>query len=164
MFDGLDVSKLRSTLTDHLTWDFVRRLQDMTTMKVVLKGIVTSEDAALALEHRVSGVIVSNHGGRSEESTRSTIESLPEVVEVLRGRMPVLVDSGFRRGSDIFKALSIGADAVCIGRPYAWGLAAFGQPGVERALAILKAELEVTMRSVGAQSIAGMRKGFVLRV
>ncbi len=163
MFEGLDVSKLRSSLTDHLTWDFVHRLQDMTTMQVVLKGVVTAEDAALALENRVAGVIVSNHGGRSEESVRSTIESLPEVVEVLRGRMPVLVDSGFRRGSDIFKALALGADAVCVGRPYAWGLAAFGQPGVERALEILKAELETVMRSVGAPSIASMRKGFVLR-
>ena len=163
MFDGLDYSKLTSSLTDVLTWDFVKRLQDMTSMKVVLKGIVTAEDAALALDNRVDGIIVSNHGGRGEESGRSTIESLPEVVAVAGGKIPVLVDSGFRRGSDIFKALALGADAVCVGRPYAWGLAAFGQPGVDRALQILRAELEVTMRSMGAPSLAAMRKGYVQR-
>ena len=102
MFDGVDYSKVSAPLTDLHTWDFVRRLQDMTSMKVVLKGIVTAEDASLALDNRVDGLIVSNHGGRGEESGRSTIESLPEVVAVAGGRIPVLVDSGFRRGSDIF--------------------------------------------------------------
>jgi isopentenyl diphosphate isomerase/L-lactate dehydrogenase-like FMN-dependent dehydrogenase len=163
MFDGLEYSKLTSSLTDGLTWDFVKRLQDMTSMKVVLKGIVTAEDAALALEHRVDGIIVSNHGGRGEESGRSTIEALPEVVAVAGGKIPVLVDSGFRRGTDIFKALALGADTVCVGRPYAWGLAAFGQPGVDRALQILRAELEITMRSMGAPSLAAMRNGYVRR-
>ena len=163
MFDGLDYSRLTSSLTDVITWDFVRRLQDMTSMKVVLKGIVTAEDAALALDHRVDGLIVSNHGGRGEESGRSTIEALPEIVAVAGGRIPVLVDSGFRRGTDIFKALALGADAVCVGRPYAWGLAAFGQAGVDRALQILRAELEVTMRSMGAPSLAAMRRGYVVR-
>ena len=103
------------------------------------------------------------HGGRSEESLRSTIEALPEVVEVAGGRVPVLIDSGFRRGSDIFKALALGADGVGVGRPYVWGLAAFGQEGVDRALDILRAELEVTMRSMGAASIAQMRTGYVIR-
>ena len=163
MFEGLEYSKLTTSLTDQLTWDFVKRLQDMTTMKVVLKGIVTAEDASLALENKVDGIIVSNHGGRGEESGRSTIEALPEVVAVAGGKIPVLVDSGFRRGTDIFKALALGADAVCVGRPYAWGLAAFGQPGVDRALQILRAELEVTMRSMGAPSLAAMRKGYVQR-
>lgn len=163
MFDGLDYTQLRSSLTDQITWDFVRRLQDMTSMKVVLKGIVTAEDAAIALENRVDGLIVSNHGGRGEESGRSTIESLPEVVAVAGGKIPVLIDSGFRRGTDIFKALALGADAVCVGRPYAWGLAAFGQPGVERALQILRTELEICMRSMGAPSLAAMREGYVQR-
>ncbi len=163
MFGGLDYTGLTTSLTDQLTWDFVKRLQDMTSMKVVLKGIVTAEDTAIALDNRVDGIIVSNHGGRGEESGRSTIESLPEVVAVAGGRIPVLVDSGFRRGTDIFKALALGADAVCVGRPYAWGLAAFGQPGVDRALQILRAELEVCMRSMGAPSLAAMRKGYVQR-
>jgi 4-hydroxymandelate oxidase len=164
MFDGLEVSKLASPLADNLTWEFVDRLKGATSMKVVLKGIVTAEDAALALQHGANGVIVSNHGGRGEESGRSTIEALPEVVEVISGRIPVLVDSGFRRGSDIFKGIALGADAVCVGRPYVWGLAAFGQAGVERALEILKTELEITMRSMGAPSLRSMKQGFVRRV
>jgi 4-hydroxymandelate oxidase len=164
MFDGLEVTKLTSPLADNLSWDFVRRLKASTSMKVVLKGIVTAEDAALSLQYRADGVIVSNHGGRGEESGRSTIEALPEVVDAIGGKIPVLVDSGFRRGSDIFKALALGADAVCIGRPYVWGLAAFGEVGVERVLEIVKTELEITMRSMGAASIRSMRRGFVQRV
>src|SRR6185295_6330612 len=142
MFEGLDTVGLTSPLTSHLTWEFVDRLKNATTMKVVLKGIVTAEDARLAVEHGVDGVIVSNHGGRGEESGRSTIESLPEVVDAIGGRMPILIDSGFRRGTDVFKALALGAQGICIGRPYLWGLAAFGQPGVERALELLTKELE----------------------
>jgi isopentenyl diphosphate isomerase/L-lactate dehydrogenase-like FMN-dependent dehydrogenase len=162
MFDGIDTTKLKSTLTAHLTWDFVHRLQDITSMKIVLKGIVTAEDATLALSHGVSGLIVSNHGGRGEESARSTIESLPEVVEAIGGKIPVLVDSGFRRGTDIFKALALGANAVCVGRPYAWGLAAFGQAGVERSLEILNTELEITMRSMGTPTVQSITRAFVL--
>ena len=115
-------------------------------MKLVLKGIVTAEDARLAVEHGVDGLIVSNHGGRAEDSGRATIESLPEVVDAVDGRMPVIVDSGFRRGTDIFKALALGADAIAIGRPYLWGLGAFGQEGVETVLDLLQHELEIVMR------------------
>ena len=154
MFDGLDVTKLTSPLADDLSWEFVNWLKDETSMKVLLKGIVTAEDANLALQHGVDGVIVSNHGGRGEESGRSTIEALPDVVGTIAGKVPVLVDSGFRRGSDIFKGIALGADAVCIGRPYVWGLAAFGQAGVERVLEILKTELEITMRSMGRRTSA----------
>jgi 4-hydroxymandelate oxidase len=161
MFEGLDTVGLTSPLTSHLTWEFVDRLKNATTMKVVLKGIVTAEDARLAVEHGVDGVIVSNHGGRGEESGRSTIESLPEVVDAIGGRIPVLIDSGFRRGTDIFKALALGAKGVCIGRPYLWGLAAFGQPGVERALELLTKELEMAMRMNGAPTIASITRRFV---
>jgi len=161
MFEGLDTVGLTSPLTSHLTWEFVDRLTNATTMKVVLKGIVTAEDARLAVEHGVDGVIVSNHGGRGEESGRSTIESLPEVVDAIGGRIPVLIDSGFRRGTDIFKALALGAKGVCIGRPYLWGLAAFGQPGVERALELLTKELEMAMRMNGAPTIASITRQFV---
>ena len=132
MYKDLDTAGLSGSSTPHLTWEFVDRLKDITAMKVVLKGIVTEEDARLAVEHGVDGVIVSNHGGRGEESGRSTIESLSEVVDAIGGKIPVLIDSGFRRGTDIFKALALGAKGICIGRPYLWGLAAFGQPGVER--------------------------------
>jgi isopentenyl diphosphate isomerase/L-lactate dehydrogenase-like FMN-dependent dehydrogenase len=123
-------------------------------MKVLIKGIVTAEDAALAVERGVDGIIVSNHGGRAENSVRSTIESLPEIVTAVQGRIAVLVDSGFRRGTDFFKALAIGADAVCIGRPYLWGLASFGQAGVEAVLEILRKEIEIVMRQMGTTSIA----------
>ena len=134
MFDGVDTSGLVDLDAPALTWSFVEKLRSATSMKVFLKGIVTREDAKLSLEHGVDGVIVSNHGGRAEESGRGTIESLPEVVEAVSGRIPVLVDSGFRRGTDVFKALALGADAIAIGRPYLWGLAAFGQAGVEAVL------------------------------
>ena len=161
MYKDLDTAGLSGSSTPHLTWEFVDRLKDMTSMKVVLKGIVTEEDAKLAVEHDVDGVIVSNHGGRGEESGRSTIESLPEVVEAISGRIPVLIDSGFRRGTDIFKALALGAKGVCIGRPYLWGLSAFGQPGVERALELLTKELEMAMRMNGTPTIGSITRRFV---
>lgn len=136
-----------------MTWKFVERLKKATTMKVVVKGIVTGEDAASCVRHGADAVYVSNHGGRAEASGRGAIESLPEVVEAVNGAVPVLVDSGFRRGTDIFKALALGADAVCIGRAYIWGLAAFGQSGVEKVLEMLDAELRMVMGQMGAPSI-----------
>jgi len=126
------------------------RLRDTVKMKIVLKGILTREDAELAVGHGIDGIIVSNHGGRVVDSGRATIEVLPEVIEAVGSRVPVLVDSGFRRGTDIIKALALGARGVCIGRPYLWGLAAFGQPGVERVLEILRAETRAAMQQVGA--------------
>ena len=108
-------------------------------------------------------MIVSNHGGRQLDHLPATIDVLPEIVDAVGGRMPVLVDSGFRRGSDIVKALAIGAQAVCIGRPYLWGLGAFGQPGVERVLAILRAELRAAMQQVGAPSLKYLTPAMVRR-
>jgi len=144
-------------------WSYVDRLKKMTKMKLVLKGIDTAEDAVLAREHGADGVIVSNHGGRATETGRGTIDILPEVVDAVRGQMPVFVDGGFRRGTDVFKALSLGARAVGIGRPYIWGLTAFGQEGVERVLEILRLELALTMRNCGVASMAQCTRGFVLR-
>ncbi len=162
MFDGLDVSRVKGLLAPWLDWDFVKRLRDTTTMKLVLKGIVTHEDAQLAVEHGVDGIIVSNHGGRSEETLRSTIESLPEVLKGASGKLPVIVDGGFRRGTDIFKAMALGASAVGIGRPYCWGLAAFGQPGVEAVLEILRRELQIIMRQTGTISIDKISRAYVM--
>jgi isopentenyl diphosphate isomerase/L-lactate dehydrogenase-like FMN-dependent dehydrogenase len=162
MFTGLDVSGVRSAQPLDMNWDFVKRLRDATTMKIVVKGIVMRDDASLAVQHGVDGVIVSNHGGRAEESGRGTIESLAEVVEGAAGRIPVLVDGGFRRGTDIFKALALGARAVCIGRPYLWGLAAFGQPGVEAVLAILRRELTTIMRQAGTVKIGDITRQVVV--
>ena len=125
-------------------------------MPLVLKGIMTPEDAALAVEHGVDGLVVSNHGGRSEESLHATIAALPVVAAAVRGRIPVLVDGGVRRGTDVFKALALGASAVCIGRPYAWGLGAFGQAGVEAVLDILRRELVTIMRQAGTPTRAAI--------
>ena len=122
-------------------------------MKVVVKGVVTAEDAISAVKQGADALIVSNHGGRAEPSGWGSLDSLPEVVTAVDGQIPVMIDSGFRRGSDIFKALALGADAVCIGRTYLWGLAAFGQPGVEKVLDILRGELAMTMAQMGTPSL-----------
>jgi len=163
MFAGLDVSKASNLISPALDWDYVKRLKDTTTMKLVLKGIVTREDAQLAVEHGVDGIIVSNHGGRAEETLRSTIECLPEVLDGCARKIPVLVDGGFRRGTDIFKALALGATAVGIGRPYIWGLAAFGQPGVEAVLTILQRELQTIMRQAGTTSIDKITSAYLAK-
>jgi 4-hydroxymandelate oxidase len=144
------------------TWDYVKRLKDATTMKVILKGIVTREEAELAVENGADGVFVSNHGGRAENSLRSTIESLPEVVAGVKGRVPVFIDSGVRRGADIFKALALGADAVGIGRPYVWGLGAFGQQGVDKVIALLLDEFNMVMRQTRTTSLEQIGPQFVM--
>jgi 4-hydroxymandelate oxidase len=146
------------------TWAFVDKLLAATPMKVVVKGIVTSEDAERCVDHGASAIVVSNHGGRAEESGRGTIESLPEVVRGARGRVPIILDSGVRRGTDVFKAIALGADAVGIGRPYLWGLGAFGQAGVEAVLRILRAELHNQMGLAGTRTLAEIRDGRVVRV
>jgi (S)-2-hydroxy-acid oxidase len=162
MFDGLDLSKVTATYPASLNWEFVKRLRDTVTGKLLLKGVVTREDAQIAVEHGVDGLITSNHGGRVEESLRPTIESLPEVIEGVAGKIPVIVDGGIRRGTDIFKALALGATAVGIGRPEAWGLAAFGQPGVEAVLEILRRELRTIMRQAGTPSVDKITRGAVV--
>lgn len=144
-----------------LDWDTVDRIRDATDMKLLVKGILTAEDARLCVEHGVDGLVVSNHGGRAEDSGLATIEVLPEITEAVGGRIPVLVDSGFRRGTDVFKALAFGATAVAVGRPYLWGLSAFGQEGVEAVLSILRAELETTMKQMGTPSLADITSDHV---
>jgi 4-hydroxymandelate oxidase len=161
MFNGLDVSQVTALHPAKMDWEFVKRLRDTVTVKLLLKGIVTREDAQIAVEHGVDGIVVSNHGGRAEETLRSTIESLPEVIEGAAGKIPVLVDGGIRRGTDIFKALALGATAVGIGRPQAWGLAAFGQPGVEAVLEILRRELKTIMRQAGTTSVGKITRSYL---
>ncbi|HKA72453.1 MAG TPA: alpha-hydroxy acid oxidase [Xanthobacteraceae bacterium] len=163
MYQGLDLSGLRNTQSSAMTWDFFKRLRDITKMKIVIKGVLAWEDAVLAADNGIDAIIVSNHGARSEDSGRSTIDALPEIIEAVNGRMPILVDSGFRRGSDIVKALCMGATAVCVGRPYIWGLGAFGQPGVERALELLRIETHAMMQQVGAPSIKHLVPAMVRR-
>jgi (S)-2-hydroxy-acid oxidase len=161
MFDGLDVSKVTNLHPPNMNWDFVKRLRDTVTVKFLIKGIVTREDAQLALEHGVDGLMVSNHGGRAEETLRPTIESLPEVLGGVGGKVPVIVDGGVRRGTDVFKALALGATAVGIGRPHCWALAAFGQAGVEAILEILQRELRTIMRQAGTTSIDKINRGYL---
>ena len=146
-----------------LTWETLRRLKNTTSMKILVKGIETPEDAELCARYGADGLIVSNHGGRATNSGRATIDSLPDVVRAVRGRMPVLVDGGFRRGTDVFKALALGARAVCIGRPYMWGVAAFGQSGVETVLAILRREFNLVMAECGKKSVAEIDGSAILR-
>lgn len=144
-----------------LSWDIVTWLKQTTTLPVLLKGIVTHEDAALALQHGADGIIVSNHGGRQEPSHRSSLACLPEIVATVQGKVPVLMDGGIRRGSDIFKALALGADAVCVGRPYIWGLAAGGEAGVRKSLRILQDELEQVMALAGTASLTAINQKYV---
>lgn len=163
MYQGVDLSGLRNIQSSAMTWDYLKRLRDVTKMKVVIKGLLAWEDAKLAADYGYDAVIVSNHGARSEDSGRSTIDALPEIVEAVNGRIPILVDSGFRRGTDICKALCMGATAVGVGRPYIWGLGAFGQTGVERVLELLRAELMGIMQQVGAPTVKLLTPAMVRR-
>jgi len=162
MFRGLDVSAVTTLTPIDMSWDYLKRLREIWPRKLIVKGIVTREDAELAVDHGVDGLIVSNHGGRAEDSGRASIDSLEEVVAGVRGRVPVLVDGGFRRGTDVFKALALGANAIAIGRPYIWGLASFGQEGVEKVLEILRKELLAAMRQAGTRSIAEINWSYVV--
>jgi isopentenyl diphosphate isomerase/L-lactate dehydrogenase-like FMN-dependent dehydrogenase len=163
MYQGIDLSGLSNTQSSAMTWEFFKRLRDITKMQILAKGILAWEDAVLAADAGLDGIIVSNHGARSEDSGRSTIDALLEIIDAVKGRIPVLVDSGFRRGSDVVKALCIGATAVCIGRPYIWGLGAFGQPGVERVLDLLRIETYAMMQQVGAPTVKHLVPAMVRR-
>ncbi len=153
MFEGVDMTGVTLTSAT-LTWDFIKRLKDVTRMRVVIKGLESGEDAELAVKSGADGIIVSNHGGRATETGRPTIDALPEVVAGAGGRIPVLLDGGVRRGTDVFKALALGATAVGIGRPYIWGLSSFGQDGVDRVLQILSTELQLAMVGCGTTRLS----------
>ncbi|HLA17959.1 MAG TPA: alpha-hydroxy acid oxidase [Dehalococcoidia bacterium] len=146
-----------------LTWKDVDWLRSLTKMRLVIKGILTAGDAALALEHGAEAIVVSNHGGRQLDGVPSGIEALTEVVEAVAGRAEVLVDGGVRRGTDVLKALALGARAVLIGRPYIWGLAVAGEEGVKRVLSILRFELELAMALAGCPAVADIGLGLIAR-
>jgi len=143
------------------TWETVRQLRDLTKLPLVLKGILTAEDTAKAVETGMSAVVVSNHGARQLDYVGGTIEALPECVEAAAGKIPVLIDGGFRRGADILKALALGATAVGVARPYLWGLASFGQQGVERVLQLLRSELALDMGMAGVAKISDIDRKLV---
>jgi isopentenyl diphosphate isomerase/L-lactate dehydrogenase-like FMN-dependent dehydrogenase len=163
-YDGIDLTSITGGgESSNLSWDTIKRMRDITRMKIVLKGIVTSSDADLAAQNGIDGILVSNHGGRGEDNGRSTIDALPEIIIAVNGRMPVIFDSGVRRGTDAVKALAMGAAAVGIGRPYLWGLGAFGQEGVERVLEIMRTETRAAMQQCGARSVKDLNPSFVRR-
>ena len=163
-YDGIDLSGVTGGgESSNLSWETVKRMRDITRMKIMLKGIVTAEDAELAVQNGIDGILVSNHGGRGEDNGRSTIDALPEIITAVNGRIPVIVDSGFRRGTDAVKALAMGAQAIGIGRPYLWGLGAFGQEGVERVLEIVRTETRAAMQQCGVRSVKELNPSFVRR-
>ena len=160
MYDGIDMTGV-SAQNPAMDWAFADRIRKSWKGKFIIKGMDTREDARLCIEHGIDGILVSNHGGRSTETSRATIEALPEVVAEVNGRIPVFVDGGVRRGTDVFKALALGAKAVGIGRPMLWGLGAFGQAGVDRVLEILQGELKLVMGNCGTQTVADINRAYV---
>ena len=148
--DGGNGHVRQIVMSAEISWDDVDRLRRITSLPIVLKGLLHPDDVRLALHHGVDGLMLSNHGGRQLDTVPSTIELLPEVVAAVGGRIPVLLDGGIRRGTDVVKALALGAVAVGIGRPVLWGLAARGEPGVRQVLELLREELDHTLALCGA--------------
>jgi 4-hydroxymandelate oxidase len=146
-----------------LSWRDLERLASDCKLPVLVKGVLTAEDAALAVEHGAAGVVVSNHGGRQLDCVSATADALPEVVDAVGGRGTVLVDGGVRRGTDVAIALALGADAALVGRPALWGLAVGGEGGARRVLELLRAELELALALCGCASPAELGRGHVQR-
>lgn len=160
MYTGIDMTGV-AMQNPAMDWGFVDRIRKSWKGKFIIKGIDTHEDARLCLDHGIDGILVSNHGGRATETLRPTIQALPEVVAEVGGRIPVFVDGGFRRGTDVFKALALGAKAVGIGRPFLWGLGAFGQAGVDRVIEIMQGELKLAMGNCGTATVADINRAYV---
>jgi isopentenyl diphosphate isomerase/L-lactate dehydrogenase-like FMN-dependent dehydrogenase len=147
-----------------LSWRDLESLAAECSLPIVVKGVQTGEDAALAVEHGAAGIVVSNHGGRQLDRAPATADVLPEAVEAVAGRVPLLVDGGIRRGVDVAIALALGADAVLVGRPALWGLAVGGEDGARRVLEMLRAELELALVLCGCASPAGLGPEHVRRM
>jgi 4-hydroxymandelate oxidase len=146
----------------NLTWDHLAFVREHAPgLPILVKGILTAEDAVLAVEHGVDGIVVSNHGGRQLDSCPASLDALPEVVEAVGGRVPVLMDGGVRRGTDVMKALALGAAAVMVGRPVVWGLAVDGEDGVADVLGILRAEVENAMALAGCRTVAEIDRDLI---
>jgi isopentenyl diphosphate isomerase/L-lactate dehydrogenase-like FMN-dependent dehydrogenase len=160
MFEGIDMKDVRAPYPA-MDWAFVDRVRKLWKGKFIIKGIDTGEDARLSVEHGLDGILVSNHGGRATETGRATIEALPEVIAEVGNRIPVFLDGGVRRGTDVFKALALGAKAVGIGRPFLWGLGAFGQAGVDRVIEIMQGELRLAMGNCGTRTVSEITRAYV---
>jgi len=148
-------------LDPSLSWDAIEWLRSITSLPVLIKGVVRADDAARAIEHGAAGVVVSNHGGRQLDASPATIDVLPRIVDAVRGRGEVFVDGGVRRGTDVVKALAFGARAVFVGRPVLWGLAAGGRPGVAAALELLRRELDLAFALCGCPDVASVTRDLV---
>lgn len=147
-----------SLIENSITWKDLEWLKSISGLPLLIKGVVRADDAARAVEHGADGIVVSNHGGRQLDSSPATIEALPAIVDAVGGRLPVLLDGGVRRGTDIVKALAVGADAVLVGRPILWGLAARGEQGVVEVLELLRRELDLAMALCGTPTVADIGK------
>jgi lactate 2-monooxygenase len=146
-----------------LSWDDLAFLRERTRLPILLKGILHPADARAAVEHGMDGVVVSNHGGRQVDGAIATMDALPGVVDAVAGRVPVLLDSGIRSGADVFRALALGASAVGLGRPYAWGLAVGGEEGVREVIRNLRADFDLTMGLAGVAAVREIGPDNVVR-
>jgi L-lactate dehydrogenase (cytochrome) len=155
----VDVGAALSEAT--VTWEDLRWIRELWPGPIIVKGLLTGDDGRRAVDEGAAAVVVSNHGGRQLDSVSPTLRALPEIVSAVNGQIEVLMDGGVRRGADIVKAICLGARAVLIGRAYAYGLAAAGQAGVARALSILRADVERTMRLLGCASVATLDRSYV---
>ena len=153
---------IRSLFDDTLTWGDIEWLQSITELPILVKGILRSDDALLAINHGAKGIIVSNHGGRQLDTAISTINALPAIAEAVRGRAPILIDGGIRRGTDILKAIALGATGVMLGRPILWGLAVDGEEGVSNVLQLIKDEFDLAMGLCGCRSIAEITHDLII--
>jgi len=161
MWKGIDVTGLRNIQSSAMTWDFFKRMRDHTKMKLLAKGILAWEDAVMAADAGLDGIIVSNHGARSEDSGRATIDALPEIVEAVKGRAEIVVDGGVLRGTDIVKAIALGANAVGIGRLQGLAMAAAGEDGMVRMVELLQDEVTRCLGLLGVTSFAELDKSYV---
>jgi isopentenyl diphosphate isomerase/L-lactate dehydrogenase-like FMN-dependent dehydrogenase len=158
---GMTPLEAFSLMSQSVTWRDVERLASETELPVLVKGVLTAEDAKLACEHGAAGIVVSNHGGRQLDGVSATIDALPEVVEAVDGRVEVLVDGGIRRGADVVKALALGARAALAGRAALWGLAVGGEQGAQHVLELLQAEILLALKLVGCASPAEVSRSHV---
>jgi 4-hydroxymandelate oxidase len=166
---GIDAARMGASFRHYahkqldcsLSWDAVEWLRGETKLPILLKGIIAAEDARIAAERGVDGIIVSNHGGRQLDGTEATLRALPRVVDAVAGRAEVYMDGGVRRGTDVVKALALGARAVLVGRPCLWGLAAAGEEGVTRVLEMLRQELSLTMALCGSPSVGAIDRSLI---
>ncbi len=151
----------KSVLDASMSWKEIDWLRSVAKIPLVLKGVLNPDDAELAVKHGVSGIIVSNHGGRNLDTLPATIDALPQVTEKVAGRIPVFVDGGIRRGTDVLKALALGASAVFIGRPYVYGLGAAGEAGVTQVIRILQREFQMAMALTGRTNVANIDRSLI---